>query len=312
MKTLAAAISAAVLAGPAMAQEARVYPLPDRAAYPEGVAVTPDGRTAYLSSPNTGIIFAVDLPTGDVREIGDPLGRDPNAPIMSVTLGVKLDGQGRLWFAGARTGGMHVVDSRSGDLIAAFTTPDEPALINDLAIAGDGVYFTDTLRPYLWRVPLDEPQGGALEPWLAFDGTALEYGEEPNLNGIAATADGGHLIVVQMNGGKLFRIDTDTREVIEIDTGGADLTGGDGLVLDGQRLYVVRQWDAEIVTLDMTADLTAAQVVKRTTHPGLAWPATAAIAGDNLVVANSQLNRRGDGNPELPFSIIAIPLSELE
>ena len=190
MKTLAAAISAAVLAGPAMAQEARVYPLPDRAAYPEGITIAPDGRTAYLSSPNTGIVFAVDLPTGDVREIGDPLGRDPNAPVMSVTLGVKLDGQGRLWFAGARTGGMHVVDSRSGDLIAAFTTPDEPALINDLAIAGDGVYFTDTLRPYLWRVPLDDPQGGALEPWLAFDGTALEYGEEPNLNGIAATPDG--------------------------------------------------------------------------------------------------------------------------
>ena len=35
-------------------------------------------------------------------------------------------------------------------------------------------------------------------------------------------------------------------------------------------------------------------------------------AGDQLIVANSQLNRRSDGNPELPFSIIAIPLSELE
>ena len=87
--------------------------------------------------------------------------------------------------------------------------------------------------------------------------------------------------------------------------------GGDGLVLDGRRLYVVRQWAGEVVALDLSPDFATATEVKRISPSELAWPATAAIRGDRLIVANSQLNRRDAGDPE-PFSLISIPLSAFD
>jgi hypothetical protein len=41
---------------------------------------------------------------------------------------------------------------------------------------------------------------------------------------------------VQSNTGNLFRIDIESREAIHIDLGGETLTGGDGILLDGQIL----------------------------------------------------------------------------
>ena len=300
--------------GTATAQVApTVLPLPEAAAYPEGVTVDPTSGAAYTNSANTGVVVRLDPETGATAVVGDPLNRAearPDKP-MSVALGLKADGEGRLWVAGARTGSMHVVDIATGRRLARFTTPEGPSLINDVALTSEAAYFTDTLRPVLWRVSRDAVTDAALEPWLSFEGTALRYGEEPNLNGIAATADGRYLIVVQMKAGRLFRIDTRTREVAAIDTADVALDGGDGLVLDGRRLYVVRQWAGEVVALDLSPDFATATEVKRISPSELAWPATAAIRGDRLIVANSQLNRRDAGDPE-PFSLMSIPLSAFD
>lgn len=300
--------------GTATAQVApTVLPLPEAAAYPEGVTVDPTSGAVYTNSANTGVVIRLDPETGATAVVGDPLNRAearPDKP-MSVALGLKADGEGRLWVAGARTGSMHVVDIATGRRLARFTTPEGPSLINDVALTSEAAYFTDTLRPVLWRVSRDAVTDAALEPWLSFEGTALRYGEEPNLNGIAATADGRYLIVVQMKAGRLFRIDTRTREVAAIDTADVALDGGDGLVLDGRRLYVVRQWAGEVVALDLSPDFATATEVKRISPSELAWPATAAIRGDRLIVANSQLNRRDAGDPE-PFSLISIPLSAFD
>lgn len=300
--------------GTATAQVApTVLPLPEAAAYPEGVTVDPTSGAVYTNSASTGVVVRLDPETGATAVVGDPLNRAearPDKP-MSVALGLKADGEGRLWVAGARTGSMHVVDIATGRRLARFTTPEGPSLINDVALTSEAAYFTDTLRPVLWRVSRDAVTDAALEPWLSFEGTALRYGEEPNLNGIAATADGRYLIVVQMKAGRLFRIDTRTREVAAIDTADVALDGGDGLVLDGRRLYVVRQWAGEVVALDLSPDFATATEVKRISPSELAWPATAAIRGDRLIVANSQLNRRDAGDPE-PFSLISIPLSAFD
>jgi len=312
----ATAASAAVLASsPTFAQsDVSVLPLPSAAAYPEGVTVDPATGAIYTNSANTGVVFRVDPESGAAVQIGDPLelsGSPPAKPV-SVALGLKADGQGRLWVAGARTGSMHVVDIATGQRLARFTTPAGAWLINDVALTADAAYFTDTLRPVLWRVARDSLADEALEPWLSFEGTALEYGEQPNLNGIVATPDGRYLIVVLMKTGRLFRIDTQTREVAAIDSGASALDGGDGLALVGQRLFVVRQSAGEIVALDLSPDLSAASEVKRIKPAELAWPATVAVRGDRLIVANSQLNRRASGDPVLPFSLASIPLSAFD
>lgn len=315
--TSTASLAFAALLGstPALAQSGvTVLPLPDTAAYPEGVAVDPATGAIYTNSANTGVVFRVDPDTGAAARVADPLGLgdSPPAKPVSVALGLKADGEGRLWVAGARSGSMHVVDIATGERLARFTTPEGPWLINDVALTPDAAYFTDTLRPVLWRVARDSIADAVLEPWLSFEGTALQYGEEPNLNGIVATPDGRYLIVVLMKTGKLFRIDTRTRDIVAIDTGASALDGGDGLALIDQRLFLVRQSAGEVVALDLSADGATAVEAKRIKPAELAWPATIAVRGDRLIVANSQLNRRGSGDPVLPFSLVSIPLSAFD
>lgn len=300
---------------PAWAQSGvRILPLPEAAAYPEGVTVDPATGAIYTNSANTGVVFRIDPETGAVVQVADPLGLGDSSPArpVSVALGLKADGQGRLWVAGARTGSMHVVDIATGQRLARFATPQGPWLINDVALTSDAAYFTDTLRPLLWRVSRDSIADAVLEPWLSFEGTVLEYGEDPNLNGIVATPDGRYLIVVLMKTGRLYRIDARTREVTAIDTGDSALDGGDGLALVGRRLFLVRQSAGEVVALDLSIDLTAAVEAKRIKPTELAWPATVAVRGDRLIVANSQLNRRGSGDPVLPFSLVSIPLAAFD
>ncbi len=290
-----------------------VLPLPDAAAYPEGVTVDPSTGAIYTASANTGVVVRVDADSGAATIVGDPLGKaDAGGPPTSMTLGLKADGEGRLWVAGGRSGTMHVVDIATGRLLARFTTPEGRWLINDVALTQDAAYFTDTLRPVMWRVPRDAVQDAALEPWLSFEGTPLEYGEDSNLNGVVATPDGRHLIAIHMKAGRLFRIDTQTKAVAAIDTGDAALDGGDGLALKDNRLFVVRQWTGDIVALDLSDDLSSATEVKRIKPAELAWPATAAIRGDRLIVANTQFNRREAGDPVLPFSLTSIPLSAFD
>ncbi|KAK0360059.1 hypothetical protein LTR94_028797, partial [Friedmanniomyces endolithicus] len=151
-----------------------------------------------------------------------------------------------------------------------------------------------------------------LEPWLRFEGTALDLSDAASLNGVAATPDGDFLIVVDAKSGRLFRIEVSSRSIAEIDKGDADLTSGDGLVLDGRRLFVVRQAAGEIVRLELSEDLLTATERRRISPQGLAWPATAALSGDRLIVANSQLNQRSKGTPALPFSLVSIPLSAFD
>jgi Cu-Zn family superoxide dismutase len=144
---------------------------------------------------------------------------------------------------------------------------------------------------------------------MAFEGTALQYTAGANLNGIAASRDGRYLVTVQMGAGKLFRIDTVTRQVALINTGDQVLTSGDGLVLDGHLLYLVRNGPGEIVALKLSKDFLAAKVIKRLALKELSGPATAVIAHGRLIVANSQLGKRGANTATRPFTLTSIPLA---
>jgi Cu-Zn family superoxide dismutase len=114
-----------------------------------------------------------------------------------------------------------------------------------------------------------------------------------------------------MGKGLLFRIDVASKTVAPIDTAGADLTGADGLVLDGRTLYVVRQPAAEIATVALSEDLTKGTVTSRFKDAQLAWPATAAKVGDRLLVVNTQFNARTKKTETLPFTIVSVPLARL-
>jgi Cu-Zn family superoxide dismutase len=281
----------------------RTFALPGGRVFPEGVAYDPASGDFFVGSTQDGAVYRGNVRDGPREmEIFLEGGEDGRSGVT----GMKVDERGRLWIAGRTTGRVFVYDVASGNLIRAFETPRTAAtLINDVTVTGDAAYFTDSFRPTLFRVPLASGSVGEIEPWLDFGGTPVRYRGGFNLNGIAATADGRYLITVQFNTGKLYRIDTETREITEVDLGGERLGTGDGLLLDGWTLYVVRESPAQIVPVELSEDFASGQVGETFSDPSLRFPTTIAKYDDRLLVVNSQLNT---GRPRLPFTVSSVPI----
>lgn len=287
--------------------------LPASVSFPEGVAYDAAAGALYTASAEDGTVVRMNASTG-AADVVTPAGT--LMPSGSTTfpgpLGMDVDGSNRLWIAGGFTGKVWIVNTSDGAVVKEAVVPTAPkSLINDVAIVGATGYFTDTFVPTLWRLSAEGGTVGDIEPWLDLSGTPIEYAAEgPNLNGIAVTPDGRTLIVVHMGKGLLFKIDVATKAVAAIDTSGGDLTTADGLVLDGDTLYVIRQGAQEIVNVRLNADLTRGTVVSRFTD-GLAWPATAARVGEDLVVVNTQFNTRGGATTVRPFTLLRVPVATL-
>ncbi|MCA1718422.1 MAG: superoxide dismutase [Actinobacteria bacterium] len=283
------------------------YVLPGETVYPEGIAYVPRTGDFFVSSTTDGTIFRgnAGLDEGDAEVF-----LEPGSDRRETAVGLKVDEEGRLFIASGDTGRILVYDVETRELIRALDTPSsEMTFINDVTVALDGsAYFTDSMRPTLFRAPT-APDGGVgeAEPWLELEGTPIEYEEGFNLNGIAATGEGRCLLTVQSNTGNLYRIDIESREVKQIDLGGEALTGGDGILLDGQTLYVVRGGESVIVPIKLAEDFASGEVGEGFSDPSFARPTTIAKFGDRLLVVNSQFDRRESGEgPELPFTVSAI------
>ena len=287
--------------------------LPASVSFPEGIAYDPALGSLYTGGAADGTIARIQASSGR-SEIVAPAGTVVSAGTTTfpAMLGMEIDGANRLWIAGGRTGKAWVVSARDGTVIKEVTVPSAgTSLLNDVAIVGTSAYFTDTFAPTLWRMTADGDKVGNIEPWLDLKESPIVYGETANLNGIAATPDGKTLIVVQMAKGLLFTIDIATKAVTPIDLAGADLSGADGLVLDGHTLYVVRQTAVEIVTVLLSDGMTRGRVVSRLQDAALAWPATAVKVGDELIVVNTQFNTRDSNTARRPFTFVRVPLSKL-
>lgn len=283
------------------------FTLPGDRVFPEGIACDHATGDLYVGSTEDGSVFRgnVDQPGELTRYL------EPGVDGRDAVTGLKVDDEGRLFVAGRDTGRVFVYDTETSALIRSFETAedDERALVNDITFAGDAAYVTDSFRPVLFRIPLETGDVGDIEPWLDLEGL-VPYDEGFNLNGITSTDDGRYLVAVHADRGELYRIDTATRQVAVIDLGGADLTTGDGLLLDGTTLFaVVTEPEPQVIRLELAADALSAVVVDELDDPSFAYPTTLAQCGtDRIQVVNSQLDRAGDGNPELPFTVSDLPV----
>lgn len=221
--------------GPRPAQ----YELPGDNVFPEGVAYQRGTAFFYVSSTTDGTIFR-----GDLREPRASVFLPGGADGRTTAVGLKVDHRGRLFVAGGNTGQVFVYDTTTKALLfkASNGLPSSQTFINDVAInSRDGAaYFTDSISPLLYKVAQNAQGQWTFETFLDFTGTPFVYQQGFNANGIAATPNGKYLIVVQSNTGKLFRIDLATKQVAPIDLGGQTVTNGDGILLQGNTLYVVR------------------------------------------------------------------------
>ena len=260
----------------------------------------------YAGSTTDGTVFR-----GNVSEPGTEAEvlLEPGTDGRSAAIGMKVDAEGRLFIAGGMTSQLFVYDTSTGELIDAFSNDGENTFVNDVTLTPDGpAYFTDSMTPELYRVYPDGSGGYEFESFLSFRGTPAEYGEGFNLNRIAASEDRRYLVTVNSSTGELLRMDTRGKEVTPIDTGGADLTNGDGIFLDGRTLYVCHNQQEEILPLVMSEDFASGEPGEPFTDASVMHPTTIAVSGERLYAVNPQFDRREGGEPELPFDVSGVRL----
>lgn len=252
---------------------------------PEGIAAG-RGSSLYVGSIPTGAIWKADARTGQGEVLVE--GREGRA-----ATGIKVDKRNRLFVSGGPTGMAFVYDARTGaDLASYQLTPEGTAatFVNDVAVTHKAAYFTDSLNQQLYVVPFGRkgrlPGQDAVRV-LPLTGD-LQYIEGFNLNGIAASRDGRALLAVQSNTGLLFRINPRTGVTRQVDLGGASLTNGDGLLLLGRVLFVVRNRLNQIDVVKLNRSLDEGRVVTTITDPDFDVPTTIAFQDGRLYAVNAR------------------------
>jgi Cu-Zn family superoxide dismutase len=275
-----------------------VYTIPGDAVFPEGIGY--DGRkNFYVSSTGDGTIFKGRAGKPGALQPFLPGGQDGR----TTAIGVKATRE-RIYIAGGATGNIWIYDVRTRALVQRYET-GTGGFLNDLTVTrGGDVYVTDSQRPILFRI---DGETGQLEQFLALGPNEGYAGAGFKWNGIVSTPNGRTLIAVHSRDGDLYRIDVASKTVSKIDKGGADLTNGDGLVLNGSTLYVVRNQQERIVEMRLSRSLTRARQRRSFTSSAFMFPTTAALAKGRLLVVNSQFDRRNAGQPpELPFTVASV------
>lgn len=285
LRLIAVAVLGVALSVP-LAGAAQAQPFPDQldlppGFQPEGITIGP-GATAYLGSLADGDIYAVDLRTGERTLVSE----GPGSP----SVGLKIDNQGRLFVAGGPSGTGRVIDVETGDIIQEYTFASGQTFINDVVLTRDFAWFTDSMQAQLYGVPLG-PGGSPGDPadvvTLPLAGDWMQA-EGFNANGIAETPDRKALLVVQSNTGFLFRVDPETGVATRVDLGDTLVTGGDGLLVRGNTLYVVQGRLNQVSVISLDADGTSGVLVDTLTSMNFDVPTTVAAFGNSLYLPNAR------------------------
>jgi sugar lactone lactonase YvrE len=265
---------------------------------PEGI-VTGRGPVIYSGSRANGAIYAADLRTGEGRIlVPGQAGR--------VAVGLSFDQRSNYIFAaGGGTGSAYVFDADSGATVATYRfTSGAATFVNDTIVTRDAVYFTDSQRAVLYRLPLGP--GGSLPD--SFETIPLSGDWRQivgfNANGIEATPDGKTLIVVHSTLGLLYRVDATSGVASLIDLGGASVSNGDGILLRGTTLYVVRNRLNQVAVVDLSPDLTSGSVVETITDAAFDVPTTIAEFGSRLYAVNARFGT--PNTPQTTYNIVQL------
>ena len=305
-------IALTLLLGAAVATPAAAKPRPDviplpRGFQPEGIT-TGKGASFFVGSIPTGDIYGGSLRTGRGDIVVD-------APAKRSAIGIKVDRRGRVFVAGGTTTpgnepGIWVYDTRTGREVAAYPLPDA-GFINDVVLTRRAAYFTDSLKPVLYKLPIGR-KGALGEEIVTIPITGeLTYGPGFNVNGIEAVKGGRTLILVKSSTGELF---TSTRkgvtEKIEVSGGDGELINGDGILLKGRTLYVVENRDpngtaiGEVSAVKLRRNLSEGTIVREITHPRFNVPTTIARGLGRFYVVNAKF---GQNTPNQTYEVVRVP-----
>jgi sugar lactone lactonase YvrE len=282
---------------------------------PEGIVVG-KGTDFYVGSLSTGAIYKGDLATGQ----GDVWLLPPNP---GSGVGLSFDPRNDLLYvAGGFAGNAFVYNTRSGSLVTMFQfAPPGPFLstmVNDVVVTKNAAYFTDSFRPVMYKVPIG-PAGRLSDPY-AFDTIALSgdffmtpdpppfFPAPVNANGIEVTPNGKYLILGNLSTGLFYLVDPETGHTTHIDIGGEALVYSDGIVLEGQTLYVVRNLLNEITEIRLSPDLISGEVIGQIHNPVFKIPSTIANFGNALYAVNARFDVAPPPGifPDVEFDIVRV------
>lgn len=276
--TALAALFAAAPLGAATAEPfPDVIPIPT-GSLPEGIA-TGTGTSIYAGSRADGSVWLGDLRTGE----GDILVEGTEGR-MAVGIKVRF---GLLFVSGGMYGDAYIYDATTGEEVAVLDLTDGPAFINDVTVTKDAAYFTNSAAAEIYAVELAGGTPTGVVETIPLTGEWQQV-EGFNANGIAATPDGQTLLIINSTTGILYNVDPMTGESVAVDTGGTVLTMGDGILLQGKTLYVVRNRANEVVELRLSPDYLSATYVATLTDPDFDVPTTIAMQGSRLYAVNAR------------------------
>jgi hypothetical protein len=292
--TLAAlgAVAAALAAGSPASQTKGGKPFPQviqlpTGFRPEGIEVG-RGTTFYTGSVANGAIYRGDLRTGNGAILV------PGATGKAAT-GIELDRRMRLWVAGAATGQAYVYSARTGALLRTYQLGTAPTFINDVVVTTKAAFFTDSMKSVVYRIPIGPRGGLGNAQTIPLGGDYVHVAGAFNLNGIDATPSGKTLVAVQSVNGRLYRINPGTGVARLISLGGESVPNGDGILLDGRRLYVVQNQLNLVAVISLRPGLASGRVLTRLSDPDFSVPTTIDDLGNRLYAVNA---RFGIPNPD--------------
>lgn len=300
--TESSAVPAGKAPAAASAQWPTTLPMP-KGMRPEGVAVS--GTTAYAASFNDGSIWRGDLRTGKWQMLTPPTGAGQ-------AIGLILDSHGRLWVAGGYAGNLRVIDAGTGKELATYQlTKDPDTAVNDLTVLDGALYITDSFSPYLYKLPLGN--GRALPTQsqvqaIALHGMPYDRSNQVwNANGITPTPDGKALLIDQTFAGVLYRVDPVTGQATPVNVGGADVSWGDGMHLEGKTLYMSRNEANKVTVLRLNDAGSQGRLVTEVTDPRFDDPTSVVPVGNMLYITNGDFLATDPADTTYLVTAIPVP-----
>lgn len=262
------------------APKSAVVPLPG-ATGAEGIA-SGRGSTFYAGDLFTGDVFRGDLQHGTAALFID-------APANRMAAGLKFDPtSGLLFVSGLSTGQGYVYDTATRSTVAVyqFADPGE-GIINDVTLSKDGAWFTDSVQPQLYFVPIVHGAPGPFRT-LPLSGPAAAITGDFNVNGIASTPNGATLIVAHSANAGLYTVNPTTGASAVIS--GVSVPNVDGILLDGPRLWAVQNFSNQISEIRLSPDLGSGVIEQVITSSLFQIPTTVARHGNRLAAVNAKFD----------------------
>jgi len=186
--------------------------------------------------------------------------------------------------------GVIVYDASSGEFIMEIEFGDN-IVINDCLVTRTAVYCTDSFNPNLYKLVLEK--GGRLPSTPVFEVIPMPGFEMPglfNANGLVGDFDGKQLVIVNIDSGVLYRVDTASGEASPLEIEGTEqlFPNGDGLYLKGRTLYIMQNFFNKIAVVQLSGDLSGGEFIKNIPGEGEINPldiATSIIGFGNGIYA---------------------------